>query len=140
MSTRKTRPPGSRPPPDADTGGANQSVSVSVSILEAMASAGAPLGVTELAKRLNESKGRTHRHLSTLRALGLVAQDEVSERYFLGWKVFRLGMAAAGNFSATLATAANPSGRQRLNRLREFEICSKPAAALRPHCGWLQPK
>ena len=63
----------------------NQSVAVSVAVLEALADAGRPLGVTELAARLGESKGRTHRHLSTLRALGLVAQDETSDRYLLGW-------------------------------------------------------
>jgi DNA-binding IclR family transcriptional regulator len=100
MSTRKKTP---TPEPAAESSteaaAGNQSVSVSVSILEELAAEGQPLGVTELAKRLNESKGRTHRHLSTLRALGLVAQDEVSERYFLGWKIFRLGMAAAENFS-----------------------------------------
>lgn len=84
----------SRPEPDG-----NQSVAVSVAVLEALADAGRPLGVTELAARLGESKGRTHRHLSTLRALGLVAQDEASDRYLLGWKTYRLGMAAASNFS-----------------------------------------
>lgn len=98
MSTRprSASRPGAAPESEA---AANQSVSVTVSILEALASAGQPLGVTELAKRLGESKGRTHRHLATLRSLGLVAQDEISERYFLGWKTFRLGMAAADNFS-----------------------------------------
>lgn len=101
------------PSPDPGSNSANQSVSVSVSILEALAAAAAPMGVTELAKQLGESKGRTHRHLSTLRGLGLVAQDEVSERYFLGWKIFRLGMAAAGNF--TLSRIAE----RHLARLRD---------------------
>ncbi len=99
-------------PSRADADG-NQSVAVSVAVLEALASAGRPVGVTELARLLGESKGRTHRHLSTLRALGLVSQDEASDRYLLGWKTYRLGMAAAENFSLARIAARH------LARLRD---------------------
>lgn len=79
-------------------GVANQSVAMSVKILDELAAAGEPLGVSDLARRLNESKGRIHRHLSTLRALGLVSQQPVTERYGLGWKIFQLGAAANEGF------------------------------------------
>src|SRR5690606_10375908 len=76
----------------------NQSVAMSVRILDELAAFGQPIGVSELARRLNESKGRIHRHLATLRALGLVSQEAVTERYGLGWKIFQLGSAANENF------------------------------------------
>lgn len=77
---------------------ANQSVTISVKILDELAAYGQPIGVSELARRMNESKGRIHRHLTTLRALGLVSQQPVTERYGLGWKIFQLGSAANDSF------------------------------------------
>src|SRR5690606_16947563 len=76
----------------------NQSVAMSVRILDELAAFGQPIGVSELARRLNESKGRVHRHLATMRALGLVSQEAVTERYGLGWKIFQLGSAANESF------------------------------------------
>ncbi len=86
------------PSPAEDNGLANQSVAMSVKILDTLAAQGEPIGVSELARRLDESKGRIHRHLSTLRALGLVSQQPITERYGLGWKIFQLGSAANESF------------------------------------------
>ena len=75
-----------------------QSVVVTASVLEALAAAGKPMRLTELADQLGEAKARIHRHLTTLRSVGLVDQDRSSERYRLGWKLVHLGQAAAEQF------------------------------------------
>lgn len=85
-------------PPTALPSASNQSVAMSVRILDELAAAAKPIGVSDLARRLGESKGRIHRHLSTMRALGLVSQEAATERYGLGWKLLQLGAAANENF------------------------------------------
>jgi len=83
---------------EATGAGAIQSVAVAFEILEELSRSATPVGVTELARRLGQTKARVHRHLTNLRALGFVSQDETSERYELGWKIYRLGMSVAENF------------------------------------------
>lgn len=75
-----------------------QSVAVAFALVEELASASEPLGVSELARRLGHTKARMHRHLVTLRELGFVQKDAATDRYRLGWKLFRLGMSLAENF------------------------------------------
>lgn len=75
-----------------------QSVVVAARVLEALAAAGKPIRLTELAKQLGEAKARIHRHLTTLRLVGLVDQDRSSEHYRLGWKLVDLGQSAAEQF------------------------------------------
>lgn len=67
-------------------------------MVEELAHASDPIGVSELARRLGHTKARMHRHLLTLRELGFVEKDAASDRYRLGWKLFRLGMALGENF------------------------------------------
>jgi DNA-binding IclR family transcriptional regulator len=67
-------------------------------VLEQLAASAEPIGTSELARRLGETKARVHRHLSTLRALGFVQQDPASDRYHLGWKSYRLGVSLVENF------------------------------------------
>ncbi len=74
------------------------SVLMAVRLLEALALAGRPLGVSDAARQLGEPRARVHRHLVTLRKAGLVAQDAASERYHLTWRMFRIGQAAAEHF------------------------------------------
>lgn len=76
----------------------NQSVAMSVRILDEFARAGHSIGVSELARLMGESKGRVHRHLTTLKALGLVNQERQTERYGFGWKVFQWAAAVGENF------------------------------------------
>jgi len=75
----------------------NKSIVMAVRILDELAADGHELGVTELATRLGEQKGRVHRHLATLRENGMVSQSEAGERYRLGWKLLKLGIAADAN-------------------------------------------
>ena len=76
----------------------NQSVAMSVRVLDEFARAGHSIGVSELARLMGESKGRVHRHLTTLKSLGLVSQEQNTERYGFGWKVFQWASAVGENF------------------------------------------
>ena len=89
--------------PDNDTSSAttNQSVTMSARILGELANSPQALGVTELARRLDESKARIFRHLATMKQVGFVSQEQAGDEYRLGWNIYRLGIAAAEQFSLT---------------------------------------
>lgn len=86
---------------DAMPAGANQSVTMSARILGELASSAQPLGVSEVARRLGESKARVFRHLATMKQCGLVSQEQAGDAYQLGWNIYRLGVAAADQFGMT---------------------------------------
>ena len=75
-----------------------QSVGVAVEILDAIASVGRPVRLAQLAETLGLPRARVHRHLKTMKELGLVWQERSGERYGLGWKLFHLGQSAAEQF------------------------------------------
>jgi IclR family KDG regulon transcriptional repressor len=60
-----------------------------LTVLEALASSGAPLGVTELATKLGLSKSNVHRLLQTLASRGYVTQ--VDQRYTVTTRLWELG-------------------------------------------------
>ena len=72
-----------------------QSVVTTLSILETMAQANGPLGVTELARAVGATKPRIYRHLRTLVDHGYVMQDSQTEKYLLTIKLFHLGQSVA---------------------------------------------
>lgn len=76
-----------------------QSVAASFRILEELGTARRPLRLTEIANAVGETKAKVHRHLTTLRRLGVIEQDTGTERYRLGWKLFQLGESAAEQFN-----------------------------------------
>ncbi|MBN9081277.1 MAG: hypothetical protein BGP04_23630 [Rhizobiales bacterium 62-17] len=86
-----------------------KSVSMTIRLLRELAASREPVGVSELARRVGESKARIHRHLVTLRDEGLLAQEAVGDRYRLGWVLFELGQAAAAQFD--VAEVAAPALR-----------------------------
>lgn len=90
-----------------------QAVAVAFAVLEELANSGAPVGTSELARRLHQTKARVHRHLVTLRELGFVEKDSGSDRYRLGWKAYRLGITVTESFD--LREIAQPH----LRRLHE---------------------
>lgn len=90
-----------------------RSVLMAVRVLEALALAGGPMRLADLARGLDEPKGRVHRHLVTLRRAGLVGQEEATERYHLTWRMFQIGQAAGEQFD--LKRLAEPV----LHRLRD---------------------
>ena len=75
-----------------------QSVGMAFAVLEQLANEANAVGTSELARRLGETKARVHRHLATLRALGLVQKDTSTDGYRLGWKSYRLGTSLVENF------------------------------------------
>jgi len=75
-----------------------QAVGVAFAVLEELANSGVPVGTSELARRLQQTKARVHRYLVTLRELGFVEKDAASNRYRLGWKAYRFGITVAESF------------------------------------------
>ena len=71
-------------------GDGTQAVLLTVTLLEALAEADAPQGVTRLAERLGTSKSRIHRHLQTLETCGFVIKLDGSGRYGVGDRLLAL--------------------------------------------------
>ncbi len=72
----------------------SQSLERGLAILECFTSGQAQLGVAEVADQLGMSRSSTHRYMTTLVALGYLAQG-TRRRYRLTLRVTRLGMSAA---------------------------------------------
>jgi DNA-binding IclR family transcriptional regulator len=70
---------------DPGSGGVH-SVQLAIDVLEAVAFSDDELGVTQIAERLNMTKGSVHRHLQTLVERGYLAQNSVTSRYMIGPK------------------------------------------------------
>ncbi len=102
-----------------------QSVMVAVRVLEALATSGGPMGVTELARSLGVPKARVHRHLTTLRGMGLVDQERSTERYRLGWKLIHLGQSASEQFD--LRKIAEPHLTRLRDAARQTAVLAVPA-------------
>ena len=81
----------------------------SLDLLEALADApaGAPLGVSELARRAGVTKSAAFRILANLERRGYVAKDAVSARYTLGTHLVYLGERSLG--AIDLRAAARPA-------------------------------
>lgn len=76
-----------------------KSVTLTFRVLFEMARATEAVGVSELARRLGEARAAVHKHLITLRGLGIVMQTARADRYRLGWKLVELGLAAEAQSS-----------------------------------------
>ncbi|HWK95303.1 MAG TPA: IclR family transcriptional regulator [Pseudolabrys sp.] len=70
---------------EIESGGV-RSVQLAIDVLEAVAFADGELGVTQIAERLNVTKGSVHRHLQTLVDRGYLAQNPSTSRYMIGPK------------------------------------------------------
>jgi IclR family KDG regulon transcriptional repressor len=70
---------------DPGSGGV-RSVQLAIDVLEAVAFSADELGVTQIAERLNMTKGSVHRHLQTLVERGYLAQNSTTSRYAIGPK------------------------------------------------------
>lgn len=103
-----------------------QTVATSFQILDELALAGRPLRLTEIANAVSETKAKVHRHLTTLRQIGAVEQDQRSERYRLGWKLFQLGEAVSEQFN--LREIAAPFLTAIRDETRETALLAVPVA------------
>jgi DNA-binding IclR family transcriptional regulator len=70
---------------DPGSGGVH-SVQLAIDVLETVAFSDDELGVTQIAERLNMTKGSVHRHLQTLVERGYLAQNSTTSRYAIGPK------------------------------------------------------
>jgi IclR family KDG regulon transcriptional repressor len=94
ISTKESK--GSTKPPRKPN--SVEAVKVAMRMLDKMALARRAMRITELADMMGETKPRIHRHLATLKEMGMVEQEHATERYRLGWRLFQLGEAAGAQF------------------------------------------
>src|SRR5947207_13694674 len=97
----------------ARPGPATATVDLSLSLLERLAGAKEPLGISELAREFASSKATVYRHLQALMLHGFVHQEPSTMRYAAGIKLFILGERLRERFDV-LAVA-----RDDMVRLRE---------------------
>lgn len=86
-------------------------------LIEAMAFADAPKGVSELAQELGYQKSNVHRILSTLRDQGYVVQFDASAQYQLNYKLFDIGSRVVSRLQ--LSVVARPFLQRILRRTGE---------------------
>jgi DNA-binding IclR family transcriptional regulator len=90
-----------------------QAAETGMAILKALSRLDGRASLTSLASAVEESPAKVHRYLMSLMEEGLVAQDAVSQQYFLGLEAMMIGLAAMRQ--ADPIRIAEPS----LLRLRE---------------------
>jgi DNA-binding IclR family transcriptional regulator len=121
----RERKPGKIAPRQGGPGEALQSLTTAFRVLDELARAPGPVGVSELARALGELKPRVYRHLSTLKRLGVVFQDAKSGGYSLGSRLFALGEAALEQFDVRLVAA--PFLTQLRDQTQQTALLSVPA-------------
>ncbi|MBX6354823.1 MAG: IclR family transcriptional regulator [Micromonosporaceae bacterium] len=68
-----------------------QAVEHAIDVLDAIARAGRPMGVSDIARQTGLSKATAHHLLTTLESRRLVMRDPASTRYRLGWALYEFG-------------------------------------------------
>ena len=90
----------------------NETVDLSLRLLERLASSRESIGVSELAREFTASKATVYRHLQALVRHGFVHQESTTMRYTAGIKLFILGERLRERFDV-LAVAREDLGRLR---------------------------
>jgi len=81
-------------PPSAGSTATSQSLERGLAILSSFHPTRPLLGVSELSRALDLSRGTAHRYVATLAKLGYLQQDPATKRYRLGPRVLDLGFSA----------------------------------------------
>lgn len=102
-----------RPPQPVEQGPATETVDLSLRLLERLANAREPIGVSDLAREFGASKATVYRHLRALMLHGFVHQDAATTRYDAGIKLFILGERLRERFDIL------PLARDDMARLRD---------------------
>ena len=87
------------------------------------------MGVTEIGRTLGMNKSTVHRILATLEQRGMVQQDAENGRYWLGLKLYSLGMAVSENMP--LKAVASPYIRalsQQFNEVVHLGVLDRAAS------------
>ena len=71
-----------------------QSAEMGMSILKSLARLGGAASLTAVAQDVDESTAKVHRYMASLVEQGLVAQEPLTQRYFLGQEAIHIGLAA----------------------------------------------
>lgn len=126
MPTSKSKPKPDRAGESLTSRNPNsvEAIKVAIRILNEMALARRAMRITELAEKMGETKPRIHRHLATLKEMGLVEQEQATERYRLGWRLFQLGEAAGAQFD--LRYRAEPYLIKLRDELRQTSVLAIP--------------
>ena len=132
-----------------------EAVVTTLDIIEHMAQARGPVGVSELASAVSMPKPRIYRHLRTLVSRGYVTQEPQSEKYGLTMRLSHLGRAVADQTGVQVEMrSVMPSLRARVHQsvvvgqieddgvrvldiLRQasaVEISSRPGTLFEFHC------
>jgi len=96
-SSPEKRPAAPRPPARrayrarAAAPAATETVDLALRLLERLADAREPVGVSALAREFDSSKATVYRHVQTMARHGFVRQDPATSRYQAGVKLFILG-------------------------------------------------
>jgi DNA-binding IclR family transcriptional regulator len=104
-----------------------ETVDLSLRLLDFLAQSKESVGVSELARQFQASKATLYRHLRTLAHHGFVRQDEATQRYGAGIKLFILGERLRERFDV-LAVA-----RGEMTRLRDETAHAATLTALVDH-------
>jgi DNA-binding IclR family transcriptional regulator len=120
-NARRPAKPSARHP----VGDGLQSLQTAFRVLDELSHAHGPVALTDLAAALGELKPRVHRHLATMKRLGIVFQDARSGRYALGGKLFSLGEAALDQFDLRFVT--EPHLTRLRDRTQQTALLSVPA-------------
>lgn len=107
--------------PGDRAGAGVRSVQLALDVLEAIAFSGDELGVTQLAERLDVTKGSVHRHLHTLVERGYLTQNAATARYAIGPKSRLLARFAP---DADLIQVAEGTMRELRDRLGHTVVLS----------------
>ena len=99
-------------PRPLDESPVNETVDLSLRLLERLATLREPIGVSELAREFASSKATVYRHLQTLMRHGFVRQEPTTMRYAPGIKLFILGERLRERFDV-LAIARDDLARLR---------------------------
>lgn len=132
------------------------SVITTLKIIEYLAHASGPMGVSEIANALDTTKPRVFRHLRTLLDQDYVSQDPNTDKYHLTVKLFHIGQAIADqtdflaevrrvmpilrdqvNLTVTVGQYEEEGVRvlDILKHRSEFEISARPGAFFDFHCS-----
>jgi len=123
MSKVRQGEPGS----ESESKYAVRSVIVAWRLLEALASSVVPMRISELAKALGEPKAKVHRHLATMRHLGVVEQVRGYDKYKVGLKLYQVGQLAYERFD--LMTIAEPHMARLRDEVRQSVALAIPIGA-----------
>jgi IclR family transcriptional regulator, KDG regulon repressor len=102
--------------------GGVRAVQLALDVLEGVAAVKDEIGVSELALRLNATKGTIFRHLQTLVDRGYLSQNAATSRYRLGVRSHLLGQIATGRID--LLTAAEEAIRSLRDTIGQTVVLS----------------